>query len=296
MAGKHNYQAYLSQEVKPSESTTEFSKMSLDKFRAVVNKAAMSNGEANYEALKKADIASFWTANGGWLRNNEKNAKLINHYLDSRGLKDTLFPDFQMAADALAAEGLLDVDAAEYASHLDGVRPSKYRNIVTGKVYDSLDGLISNSRNDALHTVPQKSKEEIDFDNLSLEEVEALCKAGVQAEETAKNAPHNQLIADAFLTNHNEVIDNERNAKMISMQLRANGVEGVVTQAQLERATNQLRESGLLALNSKSLSKQRAAEVQRLADEHIAQHLSEEDMEDLPLEELRRRADQQLKG
>lgn len=292
-SGKHNYASYLNQEVKQPKPTTEFSKLSLEKFKAVVNKAGISNSDASYDAIRKADIVSFWTANT-WLRDTEKNVRLINHYLDSKGITHQTFPDFQMAADALAAEGVLDVHGAEFASYQDGVRPSKYRNPITGQTYDSLDALIANGHNDALHTVPQRSKEEIDFDALPLEEVQALCKAAVQAEEAAQNAPQNQLNADAFLTNHREIFDNEHNARMISMQLKADGVTGVVTQAQYEHATEQLNASGLLTLNKNVLAKQRAAEVQRTAAEHVVENLSEEDMENLPLDELRKRANQQL--
>jgi hypothetical protein len=285
------------QETTKHQPKTDFTKISLDKFAATINTVARTNSAKESDAIGKADSYSFLEANK-WFRPTPKNMDLVNHWLKTQGLFDNAtFPDFQAATDALASDGLLEnVDQVEYVQYLDGVRPRTYKGS-NGETYDSLDALISNQRRAALHTVPAPTQEEIDLEHLPIEDVLALCKAGEQAEMARQNTPKTQLNADAFLTNHPEIVDNQRNARLINMQLKANGVtDGVVSIEQFDRATSQLRESGFLTLNKTTLAKQHAAEVKQLAAEHAAiANLTEEDMYALPLEEVRRRADQALK-
>src|SRR6266404_553096 len=112
-------------------------------------------------------------------------------------------------------------------------------------------------RQAALNSPLQQSQEEIDLENLPIEEFQTRVKQTLQDEGAVQNAPQIQMNADAFLTIRPEIADTERNANLIRMQLRANGVtDGSVSIEQFDKATNQLRGSGLLTLNKVQLDKQ----------------------------------------
>jgi hypothetical protein len=210
------------------------------------------------------------------------------------------FPDLQAAADDLAAQGLLDIEESGYVQHLDGVKPKTYQG-ATGQTYDSLDSLIAQNRQITLNKVREQSKEEIALENLPIEDLQAVLKTAERGEVALQNKPLTQMNADAFLTIRPEIADSTRNANLIRMQLRANGVtDGDVSIEQFDKATTQLRRSGLLTLNKAVLVKQQSAEVKRLAAEAVAEPgsafdtTSIEEMESLDMDELRRRADRQL--
>jgi|ERR1700722_5237300 len=293
----------VTEEVKQKSNPTNFKDMSLEKFRSVVHGMALSNSDVESEAVSKADSASFFEANKLWFKRTDKNAQLVNHVLKSQGKFDhTTFLDIQAAADDLAAQGLLDIDEAGYAQHLDGVRPRTYKG-ANGVTYDSLESLIPQNRNVTLTKVREQSKEEIDLEGLPIEEQQAILKAAEHGEMLTQSKPLTQMNADAFLTIRPEIADSTHNANLIRMQLRANGVtDGGVSIEQFDKATKQLRDSGLLTLNKAVLAKQQSAEVKRLASEAAAEPgsvfdtTSLEEMESLDMDELRRRADRQLAG
>ena len=84
----------------------------------------------------------------------------------------------------------------------------------------------------------------------------------------------------------------------MAAQLRDNGVTNA-TPADLEKASQQLRAGGLVRLNQKQLDKQHAKKVQQMAEEAAASindQTSEDEMYNLPLEELRRRANGNYSG
>lgn len=275
---------------------TAFDNMPLDKFAAVVNKFARTNGEKQADAISRADSYSFQVANP-WLLRTEKNTALINHWLTSRGITNPTFPDFQAAGDALAGDGLLSIEEASYASHLDGIGPRTFKGALTGNTYDSLDTMIKNERHAVLTKPPKPTQEEIDLDNLPIEEFQERVKNAERDERARANAPHIQMNADAFLVTRPEIADSDRNARLINMQLKANNVYGDdVNIDQFERATNQLLASGLLTLKPSVVAKQRQAEVNQLAADHKAKEFNLEEAYNLPLDEIRRRANGNYSG
>ena len=74
-------------------------------------------------------------------------------------------------------------------------------------------------------------------------------------------------------------------------QLATNGVlEGAATIPDYETAYHQLRANGLLSLNKVELNKQHQEALRQVAVEALKPELTEEEMYDLPMEELEKRA------
>jgi hypothetical protein len=284
------------QEVVEETDPSVFENMNRSEFASVVNRTAMSNTDREADALSKADSWSFQVANPWFLR-TEKNTKLVNHWLKTQGIENPLYPDFAAGVDFLAGQGMLDVDDAEIARQADQRGNRTFKGTLTGIEFGTLDEMISQERQAALRQMPEPTKEEIAFNRLPIEQQKAFLREGERGERVEANAPQTRINADAFLTLHPEIVDSERNAHLIKMQLVANGItDNNVSIPDYEKATNQLRESGLLTLNKAALNKQHAAEVARLASEaaqtpgSVFDTTSEEEMYALPMEELRKRA------
>ena len=181
--------------------------------------------------------------------------------------------------------------------------PRTFKGTFTGLTFDNLDSLIAQERAAALRQVPKETVEDKAFNSLAPEQQLALLKEGERQEQLKGKRADIQLAGDAWITLRPEYRDDTRSAKLMRMQLRANGVaEGEETIADFELAFRQLSEAGMLTLNKAPLEKQRVAEINKLAEQavntpgSIFDQTSEEAMydENLPLDEIRRRANEQL--
>lgn len=136
-------------------------------------------------------------------------------------------------------------------------------------------------------------------------------------EEAFQAGQERKSIGDQFVINHPDFLDNNRNAQRLK---KAVALQGDFTLENLEKAYQDLNESGLLEVKGEEASaeqKKAEAEAKRIADAAEAQSslrtrkasglstqhrpavqpsttLSEDEMYSLPLEEVRKRANQQL--
>jgi hypothetical protein len=274
--------AHSNQQEGPQYDATVFEKNPA-KFAAVVNREALSNADKQAEALSQADSYSFQVAHPEF-RQTDKNIRLVNHWLTSQGITNPLFPDMAAAVDALTAEGLLDIDKTAKA-------PSTFKGALTGQVYDSLDSMIAQERKASLSRVPAQTDEEIAFENMPVEEMQARIKGAMHQEQLKANGLQTQKQADAWVTLNPWFVDSQHNARLIKMQLAANGAsDNNASIADFDTAAAQLRDSGLLTVNKTAVAKQHATEVAQIADAHKEIAFDEAEAYDLPLEEVRRRA------
>ena len=286
---------YLPQQQEVEADPATLDKLSLEQFTGVVNKAALNNHEKQAEALRKADSGSFWVANPQ-LKNTAKNIRLINHWLTTRGISNPLYPDFQAAYDFLTTHKQLDIDTSKKA-------PRTFIGVLTGQTFDDVDTLIAQERAAALRQVSESTPEEKALDSLPPEQVRELLREGERQEQLKVKLVETRKNGDAWLTLHREFLDTPHNAHLMVMQLRANNVvEGSETIQDYEVAYRQLRKSGLLSLDRDVLMEQEAEAVKQRAAKAVAtpgsvwDKTTEDAMYDdnLPLDEIRRRANEQL--
>ena len=279
---------------KQHEPPITFDEMPLKDLTALVDEASLSNGQKHAEAIAKADSFSFQRARPEFLP-TENNKQLINHWLKTQRIDNPTYPDFEAAYEHYKDSGLLDIDSAEFAR--DKSVPRTFKGALTDQIYDSVASMIAQERNAALRQVPNVSDAEAALYELPIEQFQALVKQGERAAQHQVNSGESQKNADAWLLLHPEFSDDKRNANLILQQLRANGVTDA-TMADVELASRQLRDSGLLTLKKKELAKQHTAELQKRADafkDDLAERdFNEEDAETLSMEELRKRANKQL--
>lgn len=276
-------------ETKESDPTV-FDQMPLDKFAEVVKNVGKTNTDLHNEAISRADSCSWQTAHPEYLQ-TAKNNRLMNHWLKSKGLFDqATYADFEAGYAALTADGLLDIDEAELVKQQDQRGNRTFKGAISGRTYDSLDSMIVQERQASLQKVPEPSKEEIAFDNLTIEDQKAMLLRGERAAQIEENGLRTQKNGDAYITLTSWYVDNKHNARLMKMQLAANGVlDNNASIQDFTIAGNQLRDAGLLTLNKAAVTKQRVAEVTQLASDSV-DNTSEEEMYNLPLEEVRRRA------
>jgi len=284
----------------PSEEKTPQSlDVSHDKITAACAGAGKTTAELKAEAITRADGFSFQVANP-WFKRTDSNLKLVNHWLQSKHITYPQYADFAEAADTLAKAGLLSVDEVLYVQHLDGNDATKFTGHLTKREYNNLDSLIAQEREAALKT-PIVDQSDI-FDGHDIEEVQARLRQAERDERILANVPEIDKTADAWFSLHPEITKSERNAQLLSMQLRANGVPvGIATSEQLEVAASQLVEAGLLRLNKVALEKQQKQEVLDRAQHTVKNSAAfdkttESEMYELPLDEVRRRANGNYSG
>lgn len=251
-----------------------------NKFSSAVNNAAMSNADRQAAAITRADSFSFQIANP-WFKQTDKNTNLVNRWLDAQRITNPTYPDFAAAADALMA--VLDVDSSQKA-------PTSFKGAITGRTYDTLDGMIANERQASLRRVPERTTEEEAFDGLPIEEVQARIKHAVHAEMVQANTITTQKNGQAWASLNPWYFDSTRNGQLVLAQLKTNGVrDGLATIEQFDVATKQLRDAGLLQINKNAVAKQEAAEVAQLAADHQAKAFNLAEAESMSMEELYRR-------
>ena len=279
---------------RPAKAVT-FEEMPLNKFAEVVNNVGRTNAERTNDTIAKADSYSFQVAYPEFLP-TENNQRIINHWLKTQGIENPTYPDFVAGYEAYKDSGVLDLDAAELAR--DKKQPRTYKGVFTKQTFDSIDSLIANERHAALAQVQPVSDEEAAFENLPPAEACALLKDAERATQQQANRSEVQDEADAWLILHPEWRDDTRNAKLMAAQLRANGVTKA-TIPDFEKAAQQLRDSGLVRLNQAQLDKQHVKRLQQRAAEAQAavfDKTTEDEAWQLPIEELRRRANGNFSG
>jgi hypothetical protein len=251
-----------------------------NKFSSAVNNTAMSNADRQAAAITRADSFSFQIANP-WFKQTDKNTNLVNRWLDAQGITNPTYPDFAAAADALMA--VLDVDSSQKA-------PTSFKGAITGRTYDTLDGMIANERQASLRRVPERTAEEEAFDNLPIEEVQARIKHAVRGQMLEANGLQTEKNGSAWASLNPWYFDSTRNGELMLAQMRKNGVaDGLATIEQYDAAAKQLRDAGLLQINKNAVAKQEAAEVAQLAADHQAEAFNLAEAEGLSMEELYRR-------
>ena len=265
--------------------------------RKVASKAArrVNNTDRNNDTITIADSYSFQRVHPEYLP-TANNKRIIDHWLTTKGITCPTFPDFLEAFEHYKDAGVLDIDAAELARDKRG---RTYTGFFSKQKFHSVDDLIQAERHAALTQVTPISDEEAAFDNLPAEEACALLKEAEQASQRQVNSSAIQDAADAWLMLNKGVwVDDTRNARLMERQLKINGVTNA-TPADFEKASKQLRESGLVKVNQAAVDRQHAREVQQLAEQAAASindQTSEAEMEQLPLDELRRRANGNFTG
>jgi hypothetical protein len=284
---------YVSEKTTTSKPS-DFDGMSESDFRKVVDSAAMSNTDRQAAAISKADSLAFHVVHPEF-KPTASNVKLMNHWLKSKGLFDNAtFPDFEAALADM--QNVLDIDKSKAA-------PRTFVGHFTKREFDSIDALIAQERHAALHQKAPRSDAEIAFENLPTEEALSLLRAAEKHKQAQANAHVTGQNADVWLHMHPEFVDNKRNGELVTMQLVANGCDKSTASVQdFEKAYRQLRESGLLKLDEKELRSQHNEELQERASTalktpgSIFDETTEEEMANLPLDELRRRANGNFSG
>ena len=237
-----------------------------------------------------------------WFKRTITNTKLLNNWLVQQGITDPIYPDIADAAEALI--GLLDVDEAARAQFLDGNGPKTFKGSLTGRTFDSIDTMIAQERQAAIEQQASVQQTDLEraFDKLPIEEQKQMLRNALSDHQTKADAKISEQNADSWITLHPEFRDDQYNGRLLLSQLKANGVTGVVTIEDYEIAERQLAASGLLRQNPASLRKQEAAEViaraQRAVNTPgtIFDKTTEEEAYNLPMEELRRRANGNYSG
>lgn len=276
--------------------------ISLEQFDAVVSKAALSNQERQAEAIARADGFAWQVANP-WYKRTATNAKLVNHWLSEKRITQPMYADFAAATEELAATGLLDIDEAAYASHLDGNGPKKFVGTFTKREFNDLDSLIAQEREAAIEQQAAVKPTDLErsFNALPPEELQQMLRDGLRTHEANANGVISSQNADSWLTLHPEFRNDEYNGRLMLSQLKANGVT-VATIEDYEVAERQLVASGLIRQNPAQLKKQQAAEAVARAERAVNtpgspwDKTTEEEMYNLPLDEIRRRANGNYTG
>jgi hypothetical protein len=275
----------------PEETTTvTLADIPADRLSAAVNKEALSNSDRHAEAISKADSYSFQLVHPELLPTPNNN-KLINHWLETHGITNPTYPDFEAALDAYKDTKLLDFDAAQLARQ---EKITSYRGIFSNRTFNSVDELIMAERQAAIQQVTPSTDEEIAFNNLPLEEVQATLKQLEKEERLKALVPKTQHNADVWVTAHPEYRDGStRNARLMAKQLALNGVvETEATFDDYEKAFNQLSKSGLLNVDQKVVTRQQNEALKKEADAlRNAVTPSEQELYEMPMEHLRMLAD-----
>lgn len=283
-------------EVEQQETPIDFKAMPLSRFADLVNKASrrVNNTDRRNDTITTADSYSFQIAYPEYLR-TENNKRIIDHYLATKGITCPTFPDFLEAVEHYKDSGVLDIDAAELARDKRG---RTYVGVYSKQRFHSVDDLIAAERVAALTQV--KPSDEVDeLEKLPPEEACALIKEAERQTQQQANSAAIQASADAWLILNKGVwVDDTRNAHLMERQLKINGVTNA-TPADFQKASQQLLDSGLVRVNQAAVDRQHARDVQQLATEAAAavfDKTTEAQAEQLPLDELRRRANGNFTG
>jgi hypothetical protein len=284
------------------KSKVKLDNLTLDAFDNIIENASLSNQDRHAAAVEQADMHSFLAA-CPWYKRTPANDKLVSHWLEQKGIRYSTFPELVEATEELAKAGLLSgMDEAAFAQHLDGNGPKIFKGTLTGQTYDSLESLVAQQRHAALRTVEAPSDIEEAFQSMPAEQALQMLRDGERQHQTNANAQISQQNADSWITLHPEFRDDTYNGKLMAAQLKLNGVTGAVTIEDYEIAERQLVEAGMIRQNPAVLKKQQAAEVVARAKRAVEtpgspwDTTTENQMYELPLDEVRRRANGNYTG
>lgn len=286
------------------EKTVSLDGLTLQQMDNIVSKAALSNQDRHAAATARADAFAFQTANP-WFRRTVSNTKVVNDWLRSKGIKYGTYPEFAEAAEELAQAGLISVDDAAWASHLDGLDPKgKFVGALTRREYGNLDEMIAQERAEAIAQLAadKPTDQEKAFERLPLEEQCQLLRNAVATHQVEADGEVSKQNADSWITLHPEYRDDARNAKMLLAQIKRNGVTGPISIEDYEIADRQLVAAGMIRQNPVALQKQAAQEVLDRAKRAVEtpgsvwDQTTEDEAYVLPLDEVRRRASGNYSG
>jgi hypothetical protein len=284
------------------KSNVSLDGITLEQMDGIVENAAVSNQERTAAAISKADYHSFLRANS-WYKPTIANNKVVNRWLLSKGLPHPMYAEISDATTELAQAGLLgDVDEAAFAQHLDNATPKKFTGTFTKREYTDLDTMLLQERQAVIEQQGAEKQTDIEraFAALPLEDQQKMLTESLNTHQAKADGVITQQNADAWVSITPEYRDDEKNARLLTLTLKRMGVTGVATIEQLEIANRQLVASGLLRQNPKALEKQQQQEILDRGKRAVEtpggpwDTTTEEEMENLPLEEIRRRADLQL--
>jgi len=175
-----------------------------------------------------------------------------------------------------------------------------YYGQLTGKVYPSREAKEHYELREAMHRGIDPTQ--ILLEGLSLEQIRALDTYSRRSDKDREDALAMQIAISDFRELHPEFIDGDNctNGPMMQLILEHSGVK-YPTLPQLEEAYQFLRAKGFLHLDQKELNRQAKEEAQERARQirarggvaAVAANMpveSEEELERMPLDELRRRA------
>jgi hypothetical protein len=271
----------------------KFDTITAAKLDKIVARAAMSRGEKESAIISDADGQCWLAANPQYLH-TKANDRVLDHLITSWGITHPTYPDYQRAFEAAYAS--LDLDHAEVARITDNPI-SEFNGTYSKRTFDNVNDFITNERHAALHQVPQLSEDEEAFEDLPLDQLKELLKGRERSHQLAAQLEETKKNADGWLTLHPEFRDSKRNAGLMEMRLRANGVApGTESIEDFEHASNQLLTSELLTTNPKQVAKKYGEEVKARALVATAvlgsvfDDSSEVDMENMSMEDLRKAA------
>jgi len=136
-------------------------------------------------------------------------------------------------------------------------------------------------------------------EELTAAQVKAAYEAALSEDQAAQDRAENQLDGDAFITAHPEVKDTVANAKLFVHEMDRMFGPGRHPITHFEAANESLKASGFLVLDQNVLAaqqKQAAKQRYKTEREHITtETFDEREADSLPLEELRRRADEEVR-
>jgi len=134
---------------------------------------------------------------------------------------------------------------------------------------------------------------------LTAAQVKIAYEAALSEDQSAQDRVQNQLDGDAFITAHPEVKDTVANAKLFVHEMDRMFGPGRHPITHFEAANESLKASGFLALDQNVLAAQQKATAKqryKTEREHIATETFNESVaESLTLDELRRRADEEVR-
>lgn len=282
---------------KASERDADFDSLPLDEVAVIVGQSAKTNAERYADAIAHADSLAFRVVHPEYIPTAE-NDRLMNHQLQTWGIKDGTFHYFERAYEHLKDRGLLTLDKGEIARQQDHPLKS-WKGVLTGRSYDSIDGLIANERQAAIAKMGVSDGERA-LDNLPQEQALNLIKKLEHTAQHESDAAEMQANCDAWISLRPDYRDSIHNGKLLTNQLRSNGVTGVASIEQLEIADRDLQASGLLERNPKQVAKQQEQAIRARAEAAVAEggsvwdQATEDDMYEMDLEEVRKRANKVL--
>jgi hypothetical protein len=130
--------------------------------------------------------------------------------------------------------------------------------------------------------------------------IKRLEREAVEAAAEPEHAIMRRACGDEFAARHPEYLDTEENARALIFAIRKNGITNPNRLEYYEQGYQELREAGLMKVDAaKDKEQQAVAARARARDEYgrftADASLSEDDMNELSMDELRDRANRQLR-